>query len=445
MAFTVDIRGNATHLEKTLRSVKGSIASLGGVATASVGSLAALGAAGAAGLTAFVVSSSNAAASLEDLSIQFEVLTGSASKAKELIKQFREEEKKSALSTQDYGEGAKKLLANNVAYEKIIPTLKMLADVSLGNSERFDRLSLAFGQIAAKGKLAGQELNQLAESGFNPLQQIAEKTGQTYESLFKKMEAREITIEDVTNALRDATSEGGRFYKAIEKGSAGTSAKLNQTKAAVTQLQVAFGTGFNEGLKDALDATNNFLPQLEGKFTEAGSFMGSALTDAVSGDLNKFAIMGELIGSAIGAGVTIGFKKIVMGSIEGIMVDYVDYFQSNQYRANMEQRKKFIDMAESESDPSKRQIWINAANKISMQTPQFKEQYELGRDYQSKSTGAEFMQAMQPALNKLNIAQEIQDGLRKGELTEGMRKEVREGILEAWAKNPSAGAARFSN
>jgi len=445
MAFTVDIRGNATHLEKTLRSIKGSIASLGSVATASVGSLAALGAAGAAGLTAFVVSSSNAAASLEDLSIQFEVLTGSASKAKELIKQFREEEKKSALSTEDYGEGAKKLLANNVAYEKIIPTLKMIADVSLGNSERFDRLSLAFGQIAAKGKLAGQELNQLAESGFNPLQQIAEKTGQTYESLFKKMEAREITIEDVTKALRDATSEGGRFYKAIEKGSAGTSAKLNQTKAAVTQLQVAFGTGFNEGLKDALDATNNFLPQLEGKFTEAGSFMGSALTDAVSGDLDKFAIMGELIGSAIGAGVTIGFKKIVMGSIEGIMVDYVDYFQSNQYRANMEQRKKFMDMAESESDPSKRQIWINAANKISMQTPQFKEQYELGRDYQSKSTGAEFMQAMQPALNKLNIAREIQDGLRKGELTEGMRKEVREGILEAWAKNPSAGAARFSN
>ena len=111
----------------------------------------------------------------------------------------------------------------------------------------------------------------------------------------------------------------------------------------------------------------------------------------------------------------------------------------------MEQRKKFMDMAESESDPSKRQKFIDAANKISTQTPQFKERYELGKDYQSKSTGAEFMQAMQPALNKLNIAQEIQDGLRKGELTEGMRKEVREGILEAWAKNPSAGAARFSN
>jgi len=446
MAFTVDIRGNATHLEKTLKSVKTNLNDLATTGLKGVtAGIAAFGAAGAAAIGAFVVTSSNAAASLEDLSIQFEVLTGSAKSSADLLKAFREEEKKSSLNTEDYANAAKNLLGFGMNLEEVVPTLKMLGDVSMGNSDRFGSLALAFAQTTAAGRLMGQEVLQFINAGFNPLSQIAKDTGKSMADLKKEMEDGKISVDMVKQAFINATSAGGLFYKAIDRGSAGTNAKINQTKAAVTQLQVAFGTGFNEGLKDALDATNNFLPQLESKFTEAGSFMGSALTDAVSGDLNKFAIMGELIGSAIGAGVTIGFKKIVMGSIEGIMVDYVDYFQSNQYRANMEQRKKFMDMAESEADPAKRQKFIDAANKISMQTPQFKERYELGKDYQSKSTGAEFMQAMQPALNKLNIAREIQDGLRKGELTEGMRKEVREGILEAWAKNPSAGAARFSN
>ena len=95
MAFTVDIRGNATHLEKTLKNVNARIDKLGSnIMKGGIAGLATLGVAGAAGLTAFVVSSSKAAASIEDLSIQFEVLTGSAEKSKELIRQFREEEKK---------------------------------------------------------------------------------------------------------------------------------------------------------------------------------------------------------------------------------------------------------------------------------------------------------------------------------------------------------------
>lgn len=426
MAFTVDIRGNASHLEKTLKLAKGRISELGDAAKTGVTALAGLGAAGAAAIGAFIVASSNAAASIEDLAIQFEVLTGSAAKSKELLAQFREEEKKSALSTQDYAEGAKLLLANNVQYERLLPILRMVGDVSLGNSERFGRLSLAMAQISAKGKLAGQELNQLAESGFNPLQIIAEKTGKSYEELFKMMEAREITVEHVMQALKSATSAGGRFYQAIEKGSAGTTAKLNQTQAAVTQLQVAFGTGFNQGLKDALDATNNFLPKLEGKFTEAGSVVGSAITQAVQGNTEQLATIGAFAGEIFFEGFKAFYLKafdeliaVTQNSIGTILRNPVA-FTSADYAGQLQAAREQVQSG-SMAEPASLASYLQSAM----------EGVRAGANAQS--------------IQQTAIANGIAEGLRKGEITEGMRDEVKAGILEAWAKDPNAGRAKFSN
>jgi tape measure domain-containing protein len=425
MAFTVDIRGNASHLEKTLKSVKGSLSDLGGAGVKALTTgLTALGAAGAAGIGAFIVTSSQAAASIEDLAIQFEVLTGSAAKSKELLAQFREEEKKSALSTQDYAEGAKLLLANNVQYEKLLPILRMVGDVSLGNAERFGRLSLAMAQISAKGKLAGQELNQLAESGFNPLQIIAEETGKSYEELFKMMEAREITVEHVMQALKSATSEGGRFYQAIEKGSAGTTAKLNQTAAAVTQLQVAFGTGFNEGLKDALDATNNFLPKLEGKFTEAGSILGIAISNAVQGDAKLFAAIGTFIGDIIVAGM----KATIINSLDTLGAGMGKNISTSLAMST------FAITGDKELAAKIGRAGMEQTRSATT----FQEQFQ--------NNVAPILQGGSgTVLNEIMLQKAIAEGMKTG-IDMTMPQAVREGVLEAYKRQiEKKEAARFSN
>jgi len=217
MAFTVDIRGNASHLEKTIGLAKGRLMDLGNAAKFGVTALAGLGAAGAAGMGALVISSSKAAADIEDLSIQLEVLTGSAATATELIKTFREEEKKSALNISDYSNAAKTMLAFGTSIDDVVPTLKMLGDVSMGNSERFASLSLAFAQTTAAGRLMGQEVLQFVNAGFNPLEQISRDTGKSMKDLKKDMEDGAISVAMVRQAFQNATSEGGRFYKAIEK------------------------------------------------------------------------------------------------------------------------------------------------------------------------------------------------------------------------------------
>lgn len=57
----------------------------------------------------------------------------------------------------------------------------------MGNASRFQLLSLAFSQMSATGRLMGQDLNQMINAGFNPLQEISKKTGKSIGELKEAM------------------------------------------------------------------------------------------------------------------------------------------------------------------------------------------------------------------------------------------------------------------
>jgi len=326
MALTVKIRGDATHLEKTMRSVQASVgglaSGLGKAAFAGAGFAAALAGIASAGaviskLGEAVKDASGKAAGMESLTVQLQVLSGSAETAKNLIKQFREEAVKSPLNTTDYAQAAKLLMGYGVAAEETVPALKMLGDISLGNAERFGRLTLAYGQIITNGRLLADENNQLAESGFAPLQIIAQKTGETMAQLRKRMKDGGIGAAEVTAAMKTATSQGGRFFGAIDKGAATFEGKIAKLRDSVDSLQIAFGAGMNAGLKKALDATSATLPQLEAQFTQAGDFVGKAISDGVNGNLDLFIQAGLVAGEALKQGFMDVVGNLVTDAFRG--------------------------------------------------------------------------------------------------------------------------------
>ena len=330
MALTVKIRADASHFKKTIAGVEVQASGLAGVmgklATSNLAFSAALSvaAAGAVALgagLAFIKDASGKAAGMESLVMNFEVLTGSAKKAKDLIKEFRDEAVKSPLNVNDYANAARSFMSYGVAAEKVLPLLKMIGDASLGNSERFGLLNYAMAQVASNKLLKGDDLRQLVAQGFNPLAVIAKKTGRAYGDLLDDMSNHLITFEMVEGALKDVTSAGGRFYGAIEKGSATTEGKIAKLGDTVLGLKVAFGTGFNEGLKSALDATSAFLPQFEARFAAAGDFLGQALTESIGGDTDKFAALGVLVGTAFWE----GFKEIGGNAIVESMRSWMDF------------------------------------------------------------------------------------------------------------------------
>jgi tape measure domain-containing protein len=332
--FTLKFVGAA--VERGLARVQSSFKSLGGVAMkvgksllspfAALTALLGTGAL-AAGLMSFVKGSSGAAASIEDLTMQFETLTKSASITKGLLAEFRKEAAKSPLSIEDYAQAGKLLLNFGTNVDDVMPRLKTLADVSMGNSDRFAGLALAFAQTTAKGRLMGQELNQMTERGFNPLQIISKKTGISVGDLMKRMEEGKISIKAVAEAFRIATSEGGDFYQAIEKGANTTSGKIAKTKDSILGLKIAFGEGFNDGLKIALDAANTKLPELLGKFAEFGTLIGKTISDAVNGDSQRLIMVGSLIGDLIIQGLKLSLRGVsdIIGQF------YLDTAESQKY------------------------------------------------------------------------------------------------------------------
>lgn len=317
---TLKIGFDATSVKRGLDGLGSNVAKFSSsIAKMGVASLAAGLTASGVAIVAFAKGSSEAAASMETLETQFGVLLKSTEAAKNMIGEFRKEAIKSPLSVEDYAKAGKTLLAFGMSSEKVMPTLKALGDVSMGNSERFDSLTLAFAQTQAAGRLMGQEVLQFVNAGFNPLQQISKKTGQSMVELKKAMEDGAISADMVAEAFMDATKEGGLFYGALEKGSQTTEGKIAKLKDTIFGLKVAFGTGFNEGLKDALDASNNFLPQFEKNMTIAGQYIGTAISEAVNGDYSKFELIGRVIGEAIWSGVKTFIESAAIDGISAMI------------------------------------------------------------------------------------------------------------------------------
>jgi tape measure domain-containing protein len=182
------------------------------------------------------------ASSVEQASAAFEVLTGSVSTATTMVGQMKQLDRESPLNFLDIQQAGKTLLGYGASAQSVIPRLKQLGDISMGNGERFKSLSLAFGQVTAAGRLTGQEVLQMVNNGFNPLQEISRNTGQSMIELKAQMEAGGISVKMVEDALTSATSAGGRFFgmsERMSKTGAGAYAKLISD---LQQIGVEIGT-----------------------------------------------------------------------------------------------------------------------------------------------------------------------------------------------------------
>jgi tape measure domain-containing protein len=153
---------------------------------------------------------------IEQATISFTTMTGDAAQGVKLVTDLIKVANDTPLEVSDVQTAAQMLLAFGLSAEKIIPTIQMLGDATLGNKDRFQALSLAFAQMTAAGRLMGQDLLQMINAGFNPLLVISEETGLSMLELRKKMEAGAISSEMVTEAFKIATSEGGKFFNAME-------------------------------------------------------------------------------------------------------------------------------------------------------------------------------------------------------------------------------------
>lgn len=160
-----------------------------------------------------------AAADIEAMQQQLSTMLGSAEAGGKMFEEIKTMAAKTPFETKDLMAATNTMLGFGIAQEKVLPLMNQLGDISGGNAQRFQSLALAFSQVSSAGKLQGQDLNQMINAGFNPLESIAKRTGKSVGYWKEQMSKGKVTVDMVEQAMKDATSQGGRFFGMMEKQS----------------------------------------------------------------------------------------------------------------------------------------------------------------------------------------------------------------------------------
>ena len=196
-----------------------------------------------------------------DTAIQ--TLLGNKEKANALMSQVREFAKISPLEFSDVTAATQMMLGFNIEAEKVPRYLQAIGDVSMGNTQKFNSMTLAFSQMSAAGKLMGQDLNQMINAGFNPLQIMSEKTGKSIATLKDEMSKGAISAEMVQQAFIDATSAGGRFYQMSENASKEINGQLSMMQDALDSVFNELGTKSESVIMDGIQMTTSLIQNYE--------------------------------------------------------------------------------------------------------------------------------------------------------------------------------------
>lgn len=199
------------------------------VFAAAIGSVtAALGAGAVAGL--------KYNASIESYQTSFEVMTGSAEKAAEVVERLKKVGAETPFELPELADTTQLLMNYGFTADEAMDKMMMLGDISQGSADKMSRIAMAYGQMSSAGKVSLEDVKQMIEAGFNPLQEISESTGESMESLYDRISKGTLSVDEITASMERATSAGGKYYQSMQKQSQTFNGLISTLKDNAQQL-----------------------------------------------------------------------------------------------------------------------------------------------------------------------------------------------------------------
>lgn len=190
------------------------------------------------------------------------LLNGNKQKTTEVMNELKQYALISPLTTKDMASALQMMMGFGLKAEDSVKYLKALGDISMGNTEHFNGLALAFSQMSSAGKLMGQDLNQMINNGFNPLSIISKETGKSIGELKQEMDKGAISSQMVQKAFIDATSAGGQFYGMAAAGAKTVKGQMSMLEESIQNALNGIGTKSEgviiSGIKGATSLVTNY-------------------------------------------------------------------------------------------------------------------------------------------------------------------------------------------
>lgn len=292
-SFSAQIKGGFGAAMSALSGVGGAAGAAIGQVTAFGTSLAALGPIALAVAAALGVLMGSAfftswgvslASQTEDAQVALTTMLGSAEHAAAVIQQVKQFAAETPFQKGELIDAAKQLGAFGFQAGDIVPTLRMLGDVSSLIGAPIGEMAELFGKAKVQGRLFMEDINQFAGRGVPIISALAKEMGVSTLAIRKMVSEGQLGFNELFRAFSNLTGLGGQFYKGMIDKSKTLSGLWSTLKDAFAEFAEELGKEFlpilKEAAKLAIDMMNNVLFAVR-EVKKVLGFKSTDLTDVI--------------------------------------------------------------------------------------------------------------------------------------------------------------------
>lgn len=195
-------------------------------------------------------------ATMESYLTNFKVMLGSEEAAATKLSEIRKMAASTPFTLDDLTSGTQTLLQFGIAADDTTGVLQRLGDISLGNAEKLQTLTRAYGKMSSAQKVTLENVNMMIDAGFNPLNQICDATGESMSDLYKRISDGKVSFSELEAAVEAATSQGGQFYNGMLEASQTFSGRMSTLKDNVSALTGELTSGLFAALGELVVKLN---------------------------------------------------------------------------------------------------------------------------------------------------------------------------------------------
>lgn len=197
-------------------------------------------------------------AEIETYLTRLTTLTGSAEKANAVLDQIKQDALKTPFDVKSLTQAEALLLSTGISAEQArddIINLGNAISASGGGNAELQRMAVNLQQIKNVGKASALDIKQFAYAGIDVYGLLADSLGITKEEVTDL----KITYEMLSNALAQASAQGGKYYGAME-------AQSKTMNGAMSNLQESFQVFAGNLSEGVFNAIKDIIPQLTAMF-----------------------------------------------------------------------------------------------------------------------------------------------------------------------------------
>ncbi|MHB1001284.1 MAG: tape measure protein [Armatimonadota bacterium] len=209
------------------------------------------------------------AADLEQTSIKFETLLGSATRASVMLKDLRTFANSTPFGFRELSDAAGRMLALGTSARDVLPTLRAIGDASAalgGGTEGVNGMIRALGQMRAKGSVQAEEMMQLAERGVNGWKYLAKTLNTDVAGAMEMVRKKQV---DANTAIKSITAGMKLDFGGMMARQAETAAgKFSNLKDKIATIGTEIGTKLLPPVVKLMEWLNKLLERFD-KMPEA--------------------------------------------------------------------------------------------------------------------------------------------------------------------------------